>query len=99
MPPRFQRFVRTEGILSKAWCHIEKGYSIGLERGGFILSDRLLRTAGHCYLHLEYRFPHVVRINSSDKQTKQNSKRKERKRNENGVGEKFSVYRHDAPSF
>ena len=22
MPPRFQRFGRTEGILSKAWCHI-----------------------------------------------------------------------------
>ena len=21
MPPRFQRFVRTEGILSKAWCY------------------------------------------------------------------------------
>ena len=47
---------------------------------GSFLSDRLLRTAGHCYLHLEYKFPHVVRINFSDKQTKQNSKRKERKK-------------------
>ena len=51
---------------------------------------------------LEYKFSYAVHINSSNKQTKQNSKRKERKkekRNENGVGEKFSVCRHDAPSF
>ena len=30
MPPRFQRFVRTKGILDKAWCYIESEHNITL---------------------------------------------------------------------
>ena len=29
MPPRFQRFVRIEGILGKAWCYNVTTYRLG----------------------------------------------------------------------
>ena len=88
MPPRFQRFLRTEGILGKVWCHIEEEYSIGLERGGFI-QRLVIADEWPLWVTLKYRFLGGVHINLANKTNKQ--REKEKKRNKNGVGEKFKI--------
>ena len=85
MPPRFQRFLRTEGILGKVRCHTEKGICHRPRTGRVhLMISYYGRVAILGYIEIQ-----LVHINLSNKQTKQNSERKERKkekRNRNGAG-------------
>ena len=67
MPPRFQRFLGTEGILGKVRCHKGEGAHHGL-RTGWVYYFYFIFTSYY--------------INLADKQNKQNSKKEEERKKE-----------------
>ena len=81
MPPRFRRFLRTEGILGKVWCHIEKG-TYHRPRTGWV--HLMISYYGRVAIlgYIEIQLFMCVHINLANKQTKQNSERKEERKKE-----------------
>ena len=95
MPPRFQRFLRTEGILGKVRCHTEKGICHRPRTGRVhLMISYYGRVAILGYIEIQ-----LVHINLSNKQTNKTKQRekgkKERKRNR--TGEKCNIQRYGAP--
>ena len=84
MPPRFQRFLRTEGILGKVWCHIEKG-TYHRPRTGWVhlMISYYGRVAILGYIEIQ-----VFISISQTKQTNETARerRKERKKKETRTG-------------
>ena len=76
MPPRFQRFLRTEGILGKVRCHTEKGTHHG-PRTGWVYYLLFI------FLFIFFFFNRAhIHINLANKQTKQNSEKEEERKKE-----------------
>ena len=81
MPPRFQRFQRTEGILGKVRCHVGKEI-YHRPRAGCV--HLIISYYGRVAIlgHIEIQLFMCVHINLANKQTKQNSERKEERKKE-----------------
>ena len=78
MPPRFQRFLRTEGILGKVRCHIEKGI-YHRPRAGCV--HLIISYYGRVAIlgHIEIQLFMCVHINLANKQTKTKQREKGKK--------------------
>ena len=102
MPPRFQRFLGTEGILGKVRCHTEKGICHRPRTGRVHL---MISYYGRVAIlgYIEIQLFMCVHINLSNKQTNKTKQRekgkKERKRNRNRTGEKCNIQRYGAPKW
>ena len=88
MPPRFQRFQRTEGILGKVRCHVRKEI-YHRPRAGCV--HLIISYYGRVAIlgHIEIQLFMCVHINLANKQTKTKQRekgKKERKRNKNRAG-------------
>ena len=89
MPPRFQRFQRTEGILGKVRCHVGKEI-YHRPRAGCV--HLIISYYGRVAIlgHIEIQLFMCVHINLANKQTKTKQRekggKKERKRNRNRAG-------------
>ena len=99
MPPRFRRFLRTEGILGKVWCHIEKG-TYHRPRTGWVhlMISYYGRVAILGYIEIQLFYVCSYQSRKQTNKTKQREKggKKERKRNRNKTGEKCNIQRYCA---
>ena len=81
MPPRFQRFLRTEGILGKVRCHTEKGICHRPRTGRVHL---MISYYGRVAIlgYIEIQLFYVCSYQSRKQTNKTNSERKEERKKE-----------------
>ena len=98
MPPRFQRFLRTEGILGKVRCHTEKGICHRPRTGRVhLMISYYGRMAILGYIEIQLFYARSYQSLKQTNKTKQREKGKEeRKRNRNKAGEKCNIQRYGA---